>query len=118
VIKESLLKFLRLDGILANLTGYVEARIELMKLEVKEDITKALSKAALIMLIAFILTLFILFISMAIAYKISDATNPFTGFSIVAGFYLLVGVALWFSRSTILKKLEEQFNVNTKFKKK
>jgi hypothetical protein len=118
VIKESLLKFLRLDGILANLTGYIEARIELVKLEVKEDLAKALSKAAVFVVLCCVATLFVLFFSMAIAYKIGEATSLFTGFAIVAGFYMLIGIILWISRTSIRKKLEHQFIENVKIKKK
>jgi uncharacterized membrane protein YqjE len=118
VIKDTIAKFLRLDGIMSNLTGYIEARIELMKMEIKEDVAKALSKAIVYAIIGFVVTLFVLFISMAVAYKIAEATSLFTGFTIVAGFYLLVGAALWMIRDNLKKKMETQFNENFKLKKK
>src|SRR5688572_22397054 len=98
VIKDTIAKFLRLDGIMSNLTGYIEARIELMKVEIKEDVAKALSKAVVFAILGFIATLFILFISMAVAYKIAEVTSLFTGFLVVAGFYLITGSILWFIR--------------------
>ena len=118
VVKESLLKFLKLDGIMSNLTGYIETKIELMKLEVKEDLAKAISKAAVFIVLSFAATLFVLFISMAIAYKIGENTSTFTGFAIVAGFYAAIGITLWIMRSSIRKKLEQQFMENVKLKKK
>jgi uncharacterized membrane protein YqjE len=118
VIKETIAKFLRLDGIMSNLTGYIEARIELMKVEIKEDIAKALAKAVVYALIGFVATLFILFISMAIAYKIGEATSFFIGFMIVAAFYVLLGLVLWFVRGNLKNKMEDQFNENFKLKKK
>ena len=39
-IKDSIFKFLRLDNLVENLSGYVETRIELVKLEVREEIAK------------------------------------------------------------------------------
>lgn len=109
VLKESILKFLKLDGILANLTGYVETRVELMKIEVKEDVARTLAKAVVFIGLSFIFTLVVLFISAAVAYKIAETTGLFVGFSIVAGFYLLLALILWMSREPLTKKLEDQF---------
>jgi uncharacterized membrane protein YqjE len=118
VLKESILKFLKLDGILANLTGYVETRVELMKIEVKEDVSKTMAKAAVFIGISFVFTLVVLFISMAVAYKIGETTGLFAGFSIVAGFYLILALILWVSRDPLSKKLEDQFMETLKPKKK
>jgi uncharacterized membrane protein YqjE len=118
VLKESILKFLKLDGILANLTGFIETRVELMKLEVKEDVAKTLAKAAVFIGITLVFTLVVLFISMAIAYKIAETTGLFAGFAIVAGFYLLLALILWMSRDPLRKKLEDQFVETMKSKKK
>ncbi len=35
-IAETILKFLRLDNIVHSLTGFVEARIELLKIEIRK----------------------------------------------------------------------------------
>ncbi|RAW03379.1 phage holin family protein [Pseudochryseolinea flava] len=118
MIKETIAKFLRLDGIMSNLTGYIEARIELMKVEIKEDVAKALSKAVVFAALAFVFALFILFVSTAVAYKIAEVTSPFIGFMIVAGFYLIAGLVLWLSREGLKNKMENQFNENFKLKKK
>lgn len=118
MLKESLLKFLRLDGIIANLTGYIETKIELMKLEIREDVSRTLAKASVFLVIGLIMGLFILFISMAVAFKISESTSPFAGFAIVAGFYLLIAVVIWLVRESLQKKLEQQFTEKIKIKKK
>jgi uncharacterized membrane protein YqjE len=118
VIKETILKFLQLDNIMSHLTGYVEARIELMKIEIKEDVARAISKAAVFLMIFFAATLFVLFISIAIAVKIGERTGFFTGFAIVAAFYAVVGIVLWASREKMRRKMEHQFFENIKLKKK
>ena len=118
MLKESLLKFLRLDGILANLTGYIETKIELMKLEIREDVSRTLAKASVFLVLGVIVGLFILFISMAVAYKIGESTSPFVGFAIVAGFYLLIAIVIWLVRESIQRKLEQQFTEKIKIKKK
>ncbi|MBT1690668.1 phage holin family protein [Dawidia soli] len=118
MLKESILKMLKLENLVSNLTGFVETRIELMKLEVKEDLAKAIARIALFIIIGFIVTLFILLISMAIAYKIGESTGVFGGFAIVAGFYLILAVVLVICRDAIRDTLEKRLSENLKQKKK
>jgi uncharacterized membrane protein YqjE len=106
VLKDSVLKFLKLDSLIENITGYVEARIELTKLEVKEDIAKSLSKALLFILMGVVFTLFIVLISVAVAHLIARSVGPVGGFAIVAGFYLLLTLLLYAFRNAIGEKLQ------------
>jgi hypothetical protein len=108
VLKDTLLKFLKLDSLIEHLTGYVEARIELTKLEIKEDIAKGLSKVLLFMLIGTVFILFIILISVAVAHLIAKSIGAFGGFAVVAGFYLLLGLLLFAFRNAISEKLQEQ----------
>ena len=118
VLKDTLLKFFKMDTLIENITGYVEARIELMKIEMKEEVAKGLAKAFVFIVITAVLTLFVLLISMAVAYKIGEAVGTFGGFAIVAGFYLLIGVMLFLFRDSITGKLEESLTEIMKKKKK
>lgn len=117
MLKESLIKFFKLDGIASNFTGYVETRMELLKLEIKEDIAKGLSKVIVFILLAFVFTLFVFFISMAAAYMLGEYVGPFGGFAIVAGIYLIVALSLYFNRENISRKIERQVLDITKKKK-
>lgn len=108
VLKDSVLKFLKLDSLIENLTGYVEARIELTKIEIKEDLAKGLAKVAVFMIMGAVLTLFVILMSIAIALLIGKSVGIFGGFSIVAGFYLLLGLLLYGFRNPITEKLQEQ----------
>jgi uncharacterized membrane protein YqjE len=108
MLKETLLKFFKLDGLVNNLTGYIETRIELMKYEVKEDIAKAVAKVSILLVLALFFTFFILFSSVAVAIKIGESMGSFAGFSIVAGFYLLMLVIIIVLRDPIGKSLEKK----------
>ena len=108
MLKDTLLKFLKLDSLIEHLTGYVETRIELTKLEIKEDIAKGLSKVLLFILMGAVLFLFIILISVAVAHLIAKSIGAFGGFAIVAGFYLLLGILLFAFREAITEKLQEQ----------
>jgi hypothetical protein len=41
-IKDTIFKFLRLDNLVDNLSGYLETRLELFKVEVREDVARGI----------------------------------------------------------------------------
>ncbi len=106
MLKDSVLKFLKLDSLIENVTGYVEARIELTKIELKEDVAKTLSKVLLFMLMGAVFTLFIVLISVAVAHLLAQSVGAFGGFAIVAGFYLLISLLVFVFRDAIGEKLQ------------
>ena len=117
MLKDSLFKFFKLDGITSNLTGYVETRMELLKLEIKEDIAKGLSKVAVFVCLAFVVTLFIFFMSMALAYKLGEYIGSSGGFAAVAGLYLVLALVLYLTRERISHLVEKQVMEITRKKK-
>jgi uncharacterized membrane protein YqjE len=108
MIKETILKLLKLDGLISNLTGYVEGRIELMKHEIKEDLSRGLAKVSILMLAALLFAFFLIFVSIAVAFKLSESMGEFTGFGIVAAFYLLLLLGIVLFRNAISKNLEKK----------
>ena len=116
MLKDTLSKFFKVDSLLNNLTGYVETRVELLKVEVKEDLSKGLAQGVAYLFIAFVFALFITFISIAGAILIGRSVGIITGFSIVALLYLVCGLILWSSRKKLIDRLEDRFAVM--FKKK
>ena len=108
MIKETILKFLKLDGLMNNLTGYFEGRLELMKYEIKEDLARGLAKISILILAAVLFMFFLIFVSVAVAFKLSESMGTFNGFGIVAAFYLLLLVCILLFRNTISKSLEKK----------
>jgi len=108
MLKDTLLKLFKLDGLVNNLTGYVETRIELLKYEIKEDMAKAIARISLVLLTALLFTFFLLFISVSIAIKIGESLGNFAGFGIVAGFYFLVMLIIILFRESISNSIEEK----------
>lgn len=108
MLKDTLLKLFKLDGLVNTLTGYVETRIELLKYEIKEDMAKAIARLSLVLLTAMFFTFFMLFISVSVAIKIGETLGTFAGFGIVAGFYLLLMLIIILFRNSISKSLEEK----------
>jgi hypothetical protein len=117
MLKDTLSKFFKVDSLLSNLTGYVETRVELLKVEVKEDLSKGLAQAVAYLFIWFILALFLTFFSIGIALLLGKSLSNVAGFSIVAAVYLIAGLMLWFSREKVISKLEARFAIMFRKKK-
>jgi hypothetical protein len=117
MFRDSISKFFKIDSLISNLTGYVETRIELLKIEAKEEISKGLSKVIVYFVMAFVFAVFIVFLSVAAAMAIATSLGTFAAFGIVAGFYLLVGIILIASRNNLIARLEQEISSQLKKKK-
>ncbi len=109
MLKDTLSRFFKLDSLIENLTGFVETRVELLKIEVKEDVAKGLAKAAAGLIIGFVAFLFVVFVSIGIALLIAEHLGAVAGFFIVSGVYLLAGVILVLARAKVISSLEDTF---------
>ena len=109
-IKNKIFKFLHLDDIWTSLSGYVDTRISLVKIEVREEVGSALSRGLIIMTISMVGFLFILFLSFGVAnYLNAVLESEFWGYMIIALFFgLLLAVLLAF-RKRAFKMLGKQF---------
>jgi uncharacterized membrane protein YqjE len=117
MLKDTLSKIFKVDSLLSHLTGYVETRVELLKVEVKEDLSKGLAQGVVYLFIAFIFALFLTFISIAAAILIGRSVGIITGFSLVAVLYLICGLILWSSRAKLIARMEDRFAVMFRKKK-
>ncbi len=118
-LKDKIFKMLRLDNLMGNLTGYVEARLELFKIEIREDVAKALSKALIYGVITVFAALFLLFFSVGLAHFINGFfAQPFVGYWIVAGIYALALVLVILFRKDLDSNFEKHFMEMTKRKNK
>jgi hypothetical protein len=87
-LKDTLIRLLGLENILAHLTGYVEAKMALIKLEVREEVSHVVSKGMVAVVLFFFAFLFLLFVSLAAVHVINAfAGNAWAGYVWVAGFY-------------------------------
>jgi hypothetical protein len=118
MLGNSISKFFKLDHLMSNLTGYVEARMELLKVEVKEDLVKGLSKVIVYLSIAFVFVLVIFFVSLGVAIVLSKLLGDFWGYGIVASFYLVVGLILIFNRNYLSRRIEKDLSNKINVKKK
>jgi uncharacterized membrane protein len=94
MIKDRILRILKLDNLFGNLSGYFESRIELFKMEVKEEFVGLLAQIMVILIVALCVVLALLFISLGCAYYFGSMVGTVSGFMIVAGFYALIFLIL------------------------
>lgn len=109
-IKDKILKFLRLDGLFSHVSGYIEARVELVKIEIREEVAGILSRGLLLMLISMIGFLCLLFLSIGLAQYLNVVLeSSFTGYLIVAAFYGVLLLGLLIFNKSFFKMLEKKF---------
>ncbi|QJX46851.1 phage holin family protein [Hymenobacter taeanensis] len=81
----------RTDNMLGNLMGYLDTRIDLVRLETQEKVKHAFVGTMHGVAMATIGLLFFLFLNLFIALLLNDVLDSsYWGFGIVAAFYLLV----------------------------
>lgn len=118
-IKDSIFKFLRLGNLVENLSGYFETRVELMKMEVREEIAKVISHGLVIGFGLFLGLLFLVFISMGLANQLNVYfENSSTGFWIVSGIYGLAVLLIVVLRKKIGRLFEHYLLTQTRRKHK
>jgi len=118
-IKESVFKFLKLDNLIANLSGYVETKAELIKIEIREDVSRILSRAIVIITMIFFVLLFLLFFSIGLAHYFNTFFEAsFAGYWIVSAIYLVAFLVFLVFRKTIHKNFGKYFSEIIKRKEK
>ena len=95
--------------ILQTIKSLVETKIELIKSDIQDQLVGMLSRLILLVLIGSILLVAGLFLSLSLAFYISQVTHsPYLGFLVVALCYLVVVVFLYFTKDSL--GFQQQFN--------
>ena len=81
----------RNDSLIGNLTGYLDTRIDLVKLELQQKISTILVSTVHGAALAMLGLMFLIFVSIFAGLALNSALNsPYWGFGIVAGIYLVL----------------------------
>lgn len=97
-----------MDKLVDNISRYLEARIELIKLDVQQKTAGAIVGAVQGGAIFFLMLFTLIFASIGLAtYLNSVIGNPFVGYFIVAGFYLLLFAVMRLAQKAIRTKIEQ-----------
>lgn len=94
--------FFKLDSLLDHFSSFIEAKIDIVKIEVREEAAKALSGLMVGLTLAGLAYFFIMFVSIAAGYYFGTLLNSFSlGFLIIAGFYFLLLLTLYLLRKQL-----------------
>ncbi|MDA1120704.1 MAG: phage holin family protein [Bacteroidetes bacterium] len=105
-----MMDFLKIGKLIGNLTGYIKVKIELLKLDIIEEVSKGIANI-FSFLIVMILGLFVLgFGSLALAVFLNDyLDSSYVGYLIITGLFLLFfGITLWMAKTGKLKQIIEE----------
>jgi len=109
-ISEAVLKFLRLDNFIQHITGYIENRIELMKIEIREDVAKALARGMVSVALFLMGFLFLIFFSVGLAHFVNAWFNAaYIGYWSVAAVYAITFLLMIAFRKSMLQYFMDQF---------
>jgi len=119
--KSGILKFLKLDSVIDNLQGLVDTKLELLKLELKDEASNAFSKLATTLVIVFLALNVLLFLSITVALYLGILFGSyFYGFGIVTAFYAILLIIVWLLKAkfgledklriTVLRSLNQKKN--------
>jgi hypothetical protein len=90
---------IKIERLVSNVKDYAEERMNLIMLNVQEKTAKAIAGTASVLIIIVLGVFTLAFLSFALAWFIGQMLEqPYLGFLIVAGVYLLVGILLWANR--------------------
>jgi hypothetical protein len=99
-----------IPDILANLTGYIEAKFDLIKLETKQQVLKIGVSLGLAVLVFFLAFLTILCVTIAAGLWLGMIMGSFIqSFLVLAAFYILLATIAWANRATITRALSANF---------
>lgn len=96
--------FEKIEGLTEHVREYVQTRIEQAKLEIAEKTSLVIGNLIAVAVVMVLFLFVLVFGSIACAWALSDwLGEPWIGFLIVAGFYLLLGIIIWFARERIIR---------------
>ena len=99
--KSKLFNLLNVDSLIDSVLQYFEKRIELVKIEVKEEAAVVGAKLIINMAIAFLGLFFLLFLSILVALVINEFhQSQYIGYVYVSGFYVLLIIIIQVLRKT------------------
>lgn len=114
---------LKIGEVIQTLKGLVETKIEMVKRDIQEEIFGILSRVILIVLMGGSLLLFLLFMSLSLAFYLSQYFGtPFMGFFLVGILYLVIMLILYVTKESdsIQNKMQltlSNFILKSKLKK-
>lgn len=94
----------KVEELTDHVKDYITTKVEITKLRLAEKTSLTIGNIIAALVVAVLFLFVILFGSIAGAWALSDWIGKnYAGFLIVAGFYLLVAIIVWFTRGKLIR---------------
>lgn len=101
-LKTRILNLLNIDSIIDSFSHYVEKKLELLKLELKEDAAHIASRVIVLVVLGLIGFLLVLFLSITGGILLNEALeSSWLGFALISLFYLLIFLSILILRKPL-----------------
>ncbi|MFL5729735.1 MAG: phage holin family protein [Cytophagaceae bacterium] len=92
------LNFFKFDGILDVVKGYVDAKIQLVKLDIKEKASKVITTLLFMVLLLFSFLMMVVFGSLALGHYLNTLFHSeYLGFVVLALFFFMIVLIMAFN---------------------
>jgi uncharacterized membrane protein YqjE len=103
------LKLFDIDRLLDTLTGYLETKLEIFKLDLKEEIATTLSKIIIYVMIGILAILALAFTLLAVAAYVNEYLDSgYLGYLIDVAILILIAFLLYFNKKKISQAIWER----------
>jgi hypothetical protein len=120
-MENKFLKFLKLDGLVDSLKGYIDAKLQMLKIDLEEKVSGIIASLFFVVLLAFCFIMMLIFLSLALGnYLNAIFNNSYLGFAVLGLFYLILVIilALNITRKGFLHKKVKNLMLNIMASKK
>lgn len=105
------MKLFDIDKLVDNLTGYIETKIELIQLDVREELTQLIAKVLAFSIVAFFGLLGVVFISIGLSAMLNSyLESHYQGYLLVGLLYLILAAVFFGARNNIIEKVKNRSN--------
>lgn len=110
-LKGLVVRFLRINELKYALTGLLEAKLELKRLEIQERVENSLTDVVYLLVASFLGLIVLLFLSIIASIALNMwLESDWMGYAIISGFYSLM-LLFWVIKKTFLKaEIRKQIN--------
>ena len=108
------MKLIDFDKLLDSLTGYIETKVELIKLDIESEVHKIIAKAVILILIAVPISLAVILLSVGASYLLNHLFDSgYLGFGIIWSLYLIFAWVVYAKRESINQSILDNIAGNT-----
>ncbi len=95
------MKIESIDKLIESISGYLETRLELVKLEIREEFVGLLIRTAMLTMILMLATFFVFFAGIGVAFWLNELLDStYLGWLIVGGVFLLKIISIMLLKFT------------------